>query len=225
MTEDHLSVHDVSAASLEMNEQEFRALKESIAAMGQIYPILTLGAVVYDGRKRLRACRELGIEPKIVDVGSAIDPADIAAAANLLRTHYSASQRALFASRLANLKHGGDRRTDQAANLPLVSQRQAAQRFGVSNKSVIEAKRLEREAAPEILAAVERGELTVYGASRLARATPREDQAAALVQAPRRGKKKVIPITGRQCSPASPRQPGRNTASLRDDDCRGGGRD
>jgi hypothetical protein len=42
------------------------------------------------------------------------------------RRHLDEAQRAMVAAKLIGMKQGGDRRSDQAANLPLVSQTQAA---------------------------------------------------------------------------------------------------
>jgi hypothetical protein len=38
---------------------------------------------------------------------------------NLKRRHLDEGQRAMVAAKIANLGHGGDRKSDQAANLPL----------------------------------------------------------------------------------------------------------
>jgi len=50
-----------------MPDQEFRKLKESIEKVGQLYPIVVNQRYeVIDGHKRLRACREIGIDVLIV---------------------------------------------------------------------------------------------------------------------------------------------------------------
>jgi hypothetical protein len=55
---------------------------------------------------------------------------------NLKRRHLNESQRAMIAAKLANMPHGGDRKSDQAANLPLVSQSAAAEMLNVSDRSI-----------------------------------------------------------------------------------------
>ena len=47
------------------------------------------------------------------------------------------SQRAVIAAKMANMKHGGDRKSDQAANLRLeISQPEAAKLLNVSERTV-----------------------------------------------------------------------------------------
>jgi len=48
-------------------------------------------------------------------------------------SHQAQTIAAMVAARLANFKHGGDRKSDQAANLPLVSQPEAARRRATIN--------------------------------------------------------------------------------------------
>lgn len=49
-----------------LDEDEYAALRDSIAAHGQIVPVLADSAGnIVDGRHRVRACRELGLEPRI----------------------------------------------------------------------------------------------------------------------------------------------------------------
>src|SRR5690606_7283038 len=87
--------------------------------------------------------------------------------------HLTPSQRAMIAGAIANLEHGGDRKSksDQAANLPLetpVTQAAAATRFQVSERMVRDAKRVIERAEPEVVAAVKRGQLAVDAAAKLA---------------------------------------------------------
>jgi hypothetical protein len=44
--------------------------------------------------------------------------------------------RAMVAAKLANMPHGGDRKSDQAANLPLVSQSTAAAEGGIKSSGL-----------------------------------------------------------------------------------------
>jgi ParB-like chromosome segregation protein Spo0J len=58
--------HEVADFFPAMTEREFAELKTSIQQQGQIQAIVVDGDVLLDGRHRLRACRELGIEPVVV---------------------------------------------------------------------------------------------------------------------------------------------------------------
>jgi hypothetical protein len=77
------------------------------------------------------------------------------------RRHLNESQRATVAARLANTLHGGDRRSNQAANLPVVSQPSAAAMLNVSERTVRDAVKVKTDAQPEIVAAVELGKLAL----------------------------------------------------------------
>ena len=62
---------------------------------------------------------------------------------------------------MANFGHGGNRK-DQAANLPLeTSQTETANLLNVSKRSVASAKKVETQAIPEVVQAVEAGKLPV----------------------------------------------------------------
>lgn len=80
---------------------EYRALRDSIAAHGQLYPILVdrEGRVI-DGNNRLRACRELGIEPiyRVVELDLTDDQRkSLALVANVARRHLPASAKRGYA--------------------------------------------------------------------------------------------------------------------------------
>jgi ParB-like chromosome segregation protein Spo0J len=83
-----------------LSDEEFEALKQSIAEHGQKSPILrgspTSGApgAIVDGEHRLRVCAQLRIEPWIVDVdGDADQLRSLGLVLNLARRHLSASSR------------------------------------------------------------------------------------------------------------------------------------
>jgi hypothetical protein len=93
--------------------------------------------------------------------------------ANVTRRHLDESQRAVVAARLATLQQGGDRRSDQAANLPVEkTQASAAARLNVSERSVRHAQAVLSTGTPELVRAVEQGRIAVSAASRLAKETP-----------------------------------------------------
>jgi len=83
----------------------------------------------------------------------------------------------MVAARLANLSHGGDRRSNQAANLPVgpISQQQAATALNASERSVRDVVKVMREGAPQIIHAVDQGRLAVSAAVKTVM-LPRERQ-------------------------------------------------
>ena len=84
-----------------MSKHEFQDLKKGIQASGQQEPITLYQGKVLDGRHRLRACQELGIEPKFKVAELADDQAalDFVIARNLQRRNLTASQKAVVALR------------------------------------------------------------------------------------------------------------------------------
>jgi DNA-binding transcriptional regulator YdaS (Cro superfamily) len=77
--------------------------------------------------------------------------------------------------------HGGDRRSEQAANLPVPTQAEAAERLNVSERSVRDAVKVRDHGAPELVAAVERGDVPVSRAAKIAD-LPREEQASRITE-------------------------------------------
>lgn len=101
---------------------------------------------------------------------------------NLRRRHLKESQRATVAARLTTLKHGGDRRSDQAANLPVVSQAAAAKLMNISERSVRSASTVLEKGIPEVVSAVERGEIAVSTAAHFVE-RPKQEQSARIISA------------------------------------------
>jgi hypothetical protein len=79
---------------------------------------------------------------------------------NLHRRHLNEAQPACVADTLADMPHGGDRRSEQGANWRFVSQEEAAALLNTSVRSIQNAARLERE-APELLPHVMAGRLVL----------------------------------------------------------------
>jgi hypothetical protein len=69
------------------------------------------------------------------------------------------------AAKLANIRHGGDRKSDQAANLPLVSRASAAEMLNVSERSVLAAAKVIHEGDEALILAVERDDVAVSAAN------------------------------------------------------------
>ena len=100
-----------------MDEAAFAALVADIAAHGQREPILIYDGQVIDGRHRLRACEQLGLEPLVRQVSAGDgDPFGLVVSLNLHRRHLTESQRAMVASKLANLPLGSRSRSRSVLN-------------------------------------------------------------------------------------------------------------
>lgn len=132
---------------------------------------------IVDRRNRAIACEKLGIDcPSQIFQGSDAEVLHFIISANMRRRHLVESQRALAAAQLANFTHGGDRKSDQAANLPVVSQAAAAELFKVSERSVRSARFVLANANVDVLRAVEEGQLSVSRAAYMTRARPAQER-------------------------------------------------
>lgn len=168
-----LEIHEVAHLFPEMSEAEFNELKADIAAYGLRMPILCYQGKVVDGRHRLRACIELGIDPRFEEMAAAND-AEMQATVvsiNLHRRHLDINQRALIAARLCNTGVGTNQHTAGA-----VSQQQLAADLNISTDSIARGKKVITHGSPELIAAVEAGKIDLSNASRLANLA-KEDQA------------------------------------------------
>lgn len=102
-----------------MDEAAFAALVADIAAHGQREPILILDGQVIDGRHRLRACEQLGLEPLVRLVSAEDgDPFGLVVSLNLHRRHLNESQRAMVAARLATFGRPCQRKSANWRELP-----------------------------------------------------------------------------------------------------------
>ena len=184
-----LPIHPVSAASPDLPDAEMCELIESISKLGQLVPIVMYRGEILDGRKRIAACLSLGIEPRTVTIPDDTDPAEHAVALNLLRTHYTSIQRAMYAATLSNLANGTNRFQEKKLRESLeemvglaiarpISVSQAAGMLKVNETTVHQARKVRPDGAPELIQAVENGKISLYMARKLVREVPKEDQAA-----------------------------------------------
>lgn len=163
-----------------MDDDDFDVFVEDIRTNGQLVPIWIRGSEVIDGRKRLAACERLGVAPKTVNLSPEQDAESVARALNVLRTHYTPSQRAAFASERPLLHVGrvssqvDTKNTDHAP----ISVRQAATEAGVAQSAVSKAKKVREIGAPEVFDAVKRGSLTLHAAEQIVDAVPMAEQSA-----------------------------------------------
>lgn len=171
---------------------EFEALRDDIAAHGVREPVILFEGAILDGRNRYRASQAAGVDCPMTEYRGD-DAAAFVVSLNIHRRHLTESQRAMAAAKLANLAHGGNRRVEQAANLPLespslptfepdapkpapVPQAEAARLLNVSERSLRTAKKVQDTAPQEVVAAVQTGHISVSLAAQVAE-LPEEVQA------------------------------------------------
>jgi N6-adenosine-specific RNA methylase IME4 len=185
----------------------FEALVADIKANGIREPIVLLDGKILDGRNRYRAGVAAGVinadgmpetyrsdrvEPVALYNPLWGDPLAFVISANLHRRHLDDGQRAMVATRLATLGHGGARVAKAESKGPIgplgdepplplgdprpaMTQAAAAQALNVSVRQVKRARVVEQQGAPELVAATDAGRVAVSVAADLAK-LPVEEQ-------------------------------------------------
>lgn len=168
-----------------MDDAAFNELVEDIRKNGVLEPIVFIGNAILDGRNRYEAARQLGVEyPRIEYDGD--DPLSFVIAKNLARRHMSEAQRALAAKRISTARQG-ERRDLPAIEGKSITQEEAAKLLNVSVASVERASTVIEKGAPELIAAVEAGEVSVSAAADVA-TLPKQEQ----VEIVARGEKEIL---------------------------------
>jgi N6-adenosine-specific RNA methylase IME4/ParB-like chromosome segregation protein Spo0J len=157
---------------------EFDELVADIREHGLHEPIVVFEDKILDGRNRHRACIAAGIEPTFT-VYQGGDPISYVVSLNLRRRHLNASQRAMVADKLATLKLGDNQHSE---GLPIG---RSSELLNVGERTVARAREVRKHGAPELVGAVERGEVSVSAAVGVA-SLPIEAQREILAQYPPR---------------------------------------
>jgi hypothetical protein len=182
-----------------MGEADLAALADDIRKNGQRDAIVLLNGSILDGRNRWLAAQKLGHTPITEEWDGIGTPLAFVVSKNLHRRHLNLSQRAMIACEIANVKHGGDRKSDQAIQISLdhgVTADQAAKMLGVSYALVIRAKTIWQRGTEQEIEAVRSGDAkvsrTVFGIWKRERSRPAEP--ATIIQFPQ----------ARRCQPKLP---------------------
>lgn len=165
--------HPVASIFPLMDGARYTELVEDIKQNGLREPITVhRDGRVIDGRNRYRACTQLGIEPPVKTWQRSDDELlGYVLSLNLHRRHLDESQRAMVAARVAILPLGANQHRE-GGSIDLPSQPQAAELLNVSVPSVKRARVVLDSGVPELVQAVDKGELSVSFASRVARLPP-----------------------------------------------------
>lgn len=155
--------------------QALQNLVDDIKANGQRVPIVLLGendqerGLILDGRNRYRACLLAHEEPTFINYAGATDPASLAnyvASMNLSRRDLDESQRAIAARRLVNWLSKQIKRSKHQPVLPNVDPDTDALATAVLE-----------DGSPELVAAVDRGEVPLAVAAEVAKLEPERQRA------------------------------------------------
>jgi hypothetical protein len=169
-----------------MTPQEQMGLADDIRAHGLRNKIVMHEGAILDGRNRYQACLMAGVDPAFVEFDdSGADALNFVMSLNMHRRHLTDGERATAAAKLANIRFGDNQHTLGSANLQThaISQSDAAKRFDVSTRSVASASKVLKEGAPELVAAMERGEVKVSAAADLSK-LPVEKQQEIVAEGP-----------------------------------------
>ena len=174
---DKYESHEIADCWPMIEPDKFGELCDDIAENGLLNSIVLYEGKILDGRNRYKACVEAGVEPTFTEY-EGDGPTGHAISLNNMRRDLNPSQRAMVAEKLANLSHGGDRKSDQSSSVSLdsVSQSDAAEQMGVSRTLVQKARRVKSGADQGITDMIEGGDLTLGEAEHLMSLTEDEQR-------------------------------------------------
>ena len=170
-----VKVHPIANIFPMMSADEFAGLKGDIEKNGVKDSIVFWKDELIDGRNRLAAMIELGIDWNAysAELEEDVDPVGYVISHNLHRRHLDVSQRAMVAGRLRDMFDGEAKErmkrkpADSAVEkLPQQKSRDAAgDALNVSGKSVDAATKVLKSGNEELIAKVESGEVSVSKAA------------------------------------------------------------
>ena len=142
--------------------KELDALAQDIFANGLREPITLYKKQILDGRNRYAACELAKVKPTFKEFdGDESKLLEFVVSANLRRRHLNESQRAMIAASVANMRQGERTDIEPSANLPKVSQSEAAEMFIVSERLVRDAVKIRAEADDDTIKGIEQGKTTI----------------------------------------------------------------
>jgi hypothetical protein len=172
-----LQFHPIANVFPLIEGRDFDDLVEDIRKHGLREPITLLDGRILDGRNRYRACQRAGVDARATAFTyDGNDPIAFVVSLNLRRRHLDESQRAMVAARIATLPKGSNQHTPIGAS-SVPTQSQAADMLNVGHRNVQRARQVIDHGAPELVAAVDRGEVAVSAAVEVAQLSEAEQRA------------------------------------------------
>jgi hypothetical protein len=178
-----LSAHPAADLFPLLSDADLSDLASDIAENGLLEPIVLHEGLVLDGRNRLAACEQAGVDPRFVEWnGDGGTPLRYVLSHNLHRRHLTTSQRAAIAVDVLPMFEEEARKRQlsglkQGDSAPVVADRperettrardEAAALMNVGARTVGRAKQI-KEASPEVFEQIKRGETTVEAAHKAA---------------------------------------------------------
>ena len=170
-----------------LDPPRYQALVTSISQHGLLHPIIVWRGEIIDGVHRLMACLQLGIDPTYHHLPDGDDPLEFLKAEGFSYRDMDDNARAKAAAKLSRWSARGRPMAsgEKSANLPIITRKEAADRFGVSVRSVSTAARVLSEdgpAAPALRQAVDDWKIRCSDAARILDRSPEvQERAAELV--------------------------------------------
>lgn len=164
-----------------MSDSEIQPFADNIKQNGQADPIILFEGKILDGRNRFRACEMVGVTPHFKDY-EGTDPLGYVVSHNLHRRHLSESQRGMVGAKLAQLQHGGDRKSDQIKSSiePLITQKQAAEMLNIGVNSIKRSKQVLKNGIIELQDMQMSGEISAAAAATVSKLPEQEQRKAVL---------------------------------------------
>ena len=166
-----MKIHPLCEIFPKMQGESYQSLLLSIYKNGQRDPIITYKGEILDGYHRYRICQDLNIPPKFEEyTGTEAGLFDFVFDKNAERRHLEKGQRAVIVSFGQNwsnaYQQGGDRKSDQIANLRFDTVADRAEKAGVSERTQKVADKLFK-VDPELAKEVMSGEIPFPKAAKI----------------------------------------------------------
>ena len=173
-------IHELSTMFPDMPPGDYLRLKDDIRENGLQQPIALWRGEIIDGRHRLMACKEAGVEPSFYDVedelGDDVDPRQYVLSANIERRMLTASQCAAIVVQVNEWapSHRPSSKGGNVATLPATN-KDMAEQAKVSERTIRDAKTAERGGLGDDVVA---GTMSASEAARIVREDEQRSQVA-----------------------------------------------
>ena len=154
----HLKPHEYAGIFPFRDDADLTALSDNMHANGQRQAIVLFEGQILDGRRRYAAGLRAGVKLRFrqfgSDEGDGDDPLDYACDVNMHARQLTRAERDLAAAAYATCKKGRPPvNPTKVGFTPKVTQRQAAEKFGVNPKQIERINKVQENGVPELVAA------------------------------------------------------------------------
>lgn len=176
--------HEICDLVPGMSERQYEVLREDIKERGLINDIVLYEGAILDGKHRHRACIELGIEPRFKNY-EGTDPTGFVFSINIAHRHLEKGQLAMAGAKLKGYfaqkaKERQGARNDIVESFPQgtagKARDQAAEKVGVSGRSIDTAENIIKKGVPMLVEMVERGAISLNQGSDIANLPKKRQQ-------------------------------------------------